>query len=145
MQLTPHFSLNELTRSDTAKRLDIRNEPNDVQIANLHTLAEGLEQVRTKLNSNPIWVTSGFRSMDLNRVIKSKDTSYHTYGLASDFTCPGYGDVPQVMRTLANSSIEFDQLILEHGSWIHIAFPKGTEKPRRQMLSISSSGVLIYE
>lgn len=93
MQLTPHFSLNELTRSDTAKRLDIRNEPNDVQIANLHTLAEGLEQVRTKLNSNPIWVTSGFRSMDLNRVIKSKDTSYHTYGLAADFTCPGYGDV----------------------------------------------------
>jgi hypothetical protein len=145
MQLTPHFSLNELTRSDTAKRLDIRNEPNDVQIANLHTLAEGLEQVRTKLNSNPIWVTSGFRSMDLNRVIKSKDTSYHTYGLAADFTCPNYGDVPQVMRTLANSSIEFDQLILEHGSWIHIAFPKGTDKPRRQMLSISSSGVLIYE
>lgn len=145
MQLTPHFSLNELTRSDTAKRLDIRNEPNDVQIANLHTLAEGLEQVRNKLNSNPIWVTSGFRSMDLNRVIKSKDTSYHTYGLAADFTCPGYGDVHQVMRTLAKSSIEFDQLILEHGSWIHIAFPKGTDKPRRQMLSISNSGVLIYE
>jgi hypothetical protein len=145
MQLTPHFSLDELTRSDTAKRLDIRNDPNDVQVANLHTLAEGLEQVRTKLNSNPIWVTSGFRSMDLNRAIKSKDTSYHTFGLAADFTCPGYGDVPQVMRTLANSSIEFDQLILEHGSWIHIAFPKGTEKPRRQMLSISSSGVLIYE
>jgi hypothetical protein len=145
MQLTPHFSLDELTRSDTAKRLDIRNDPNDVQVANLHTLAEGLEQVRTKLNSNPIWVTSGFRSMDLNRAIKSKDTSYHTFGLAADFTCPGYGDVPQVMRTLANSSIEFDQLILEHGSWIHIAFPKGTDKPRRQMLSISSSGVLIYE
>ena len=145
MQLTPHFSLNELTRSDTAKRLGIRNEPNDVQIANLHTLAEGLEQVRNKLNSNPIWVTSGFRSMDLNRVIKSKDTSYHTYGLAADFTCPGYGDVHQVMRTLAKSSIEFDQLILEHGSWIHIAFPKGTDKPRRQMLSISNSGVLIYE
>lgn len=145
MQLTPHFSLDELTRSDTAKRLDIRNEPNDVQIANLHTLAEGLEQVRTKLNSNPIWVTSGFRSMDLNRVIKSKDTSYHTYGLAADFTCPGYGDVHQVMRTLANSSIEFDQLILEHGAWIHIAFPKGTDTPRRQMLRISNSGVLIYE
>ena len=145
MQLSPHFSLDELTRSDTAKRLDIRNEPNDVQIANLHTLAEGLEQVRTKLNSNPIWVTSGFRSMDLNRVIKSKDTSYHTYGLAADFTCPGYGDVHQVMRTLAKSSIEFDQLILEHGAWIHIAFPKGTDKPRRQMLRISNSGVLIYE
>lgn len=145
MQLTPHFSLKELTRSDTAKRLDIRNEPNDGQLANLHTLAEGLELVRNKLDSNPIRVSSGFRSMDLNRVLKSKDTSYHTYGLAADFTCDAYGDVSDVMKAIAHSSIEFEQLILEYNSWIHIAFPKGTDKARRQMLKISKSGVLIYE
>lgn len=144
MQLTPHFSLDELTRSNTAKRLDIRNEPNDVQVANLHTLAEGLELVRTKFNNNPIRVSSGFRSMDLNRVLKSKDTSYHTFGLAADITIPGY-HVSEVMRTIADSSIEFQQLIFEYNSWIHIAFPKGTDKPKRQMLNINNDGVFFYE
>jgi len=144
-QLTPHFTLHELTHSDTATRLDIDNTPNDVQKNNLMTLAEGLELVRTKLDGHAIRVSSGFRSMDLNRALRSKDTSYHTYGLAADFTCPGFGDVQYIMRTLSRSSIEFDQLILEFGSWIHIAFPQGTDKPRRQMLAISKSGVRIYE
>ena len=145
MQLTDHFTLHELTHSDTATRLDIDNTPNDVQLANLMKLAEGLELVRTKLNGHAIRVSSGFRSMDLNRALRSKDTSYHTYGLAADFSCPGFGDVHDVMRTLVRSSIEFDQLILEFGIWIHVAFPKGTDKPRRQMLSIGKSGVRIYE
>ncbi len=145
MQLTDHFTLHELTHSDTATRLDIDNTPNDVQLANLMKLAEGLELVRTKLNGHAIRVSSGFRSMDLNRALRSKDTSYHTYGLAADFSCPGFGDVHDVMRTLAGSSIEFDQLILEFGRWLHVSFPKGTDKPRRQMLSIGKSGVRIYE
>lgn len=144
MKLTPHFTLEELTHSNTATRLNIANNPNDVQIANLHTLAEGLEKVRSKLNGHPIIVSSGFRSMELNRFLKSKDTSYHTFGLACDFTS-SYGTVQEIMRTLADSTIQFDQLILEYNSWIHIAFPKGTDKPRRQMITISKSGVLIYE
>lgn len=145
MQLSDHFSYQELTHSDTASRLDIDNEPNDVQLSNLTILAEGLEVVRTKLDGHAIRVSSGFRSMDLNRYLRSKDTSYHTFGLAADFTCPGFGDVNHVMRTLASSSIEFDQLILEFGRWIHIAFPKGTDKPRRQMLAIGKSGARVYE
>ena len=142
--MSKHFSLDELTRSDTATRLDINNTPNQVQLTNLYRLAAGLELVRAKFNNNPVRVSSGFRSMDLNRALKSKDTSYHTYGLAADLTIPGY-NVSEVMKTIANSSIEFDQLILEFGRWIHIAFPKGTDKARRQMLRISNSGVLIYE
>ena len=145
MQLSPHFTLAELSHSNTATRLDIDNTPLAEEIANLEILAEGLEQVRTKLDSRPILISSGFRCLELNRALKSKDTSYHTVGLAADFTCPSFNNVHEVMRALADSSIQFDQLILEFGRWIHIAFPKQGEKPRRQMMRIGKSGVLLYE
>ena len=145
MQLSPHFTLAELSHSNTATRLDIDNTPLAEEIANLEILAEGLEQVRTKLDSRPILISSGFRCLELNRALKSKDTSYHTVGLAADFTCPSFGNVQEIMRRLADSSIQFDQLLLEFGFWIHIAFPKQGEKPRRQMMRINKSGVLLYE
>ena len=145
MQLSPHFTLAELSHSNTATRLDIDNTPLAEEIANLEILAEGLEQVRTKLESRPILISSGFRCLELNRALKSKDTSYHTVGLAADFICPSFGNVHEVMRTLADSSIQFQQLILEYGQWIHTAFPKQGEKPRRQMMRIGKSGVLLYE
>ena len=144
MQLSPHFTLAELSHSNTATRLDIDNTPLAEEIANLEILAEGLEQVRTKLDSRPILISSGFRCLELNRALKSKDTSYHILGLAADFTST-YGNVQEIMRRLADSSIQFDQLILEFGRWIHIAFPKQGEKPRRQMMRIGKSGVLLYE
>lgn len=144
MQLSPHFTLAELSHSNTATRLDIDNTPLAEEIANLEILAEGLEQVRTKLDSRPILISSGFRCLELNRALKSKDTSYHILGLAADFTST-YGNVQEIMRRLADSSIQFDQLILEFGRWIHIAFPKQGEKPRRQMMRIGRSGVLLYE
>ena len=142
---SPHFTLAELTHSNTATRLDIDNTPLAEEIANLEILAEGLEQVRTKLDSSPILISSGFRCLELNRALKSKDTSYHILGLAADFICPSFGNVHEVMRTLADSSIQFQQLIIEFGRWIHVSFPKQGEKPRRQMMRISKSGVLLYE
>lgn len=145
MQLSPHFTLAELSHSNTATRLDIDNTPLAEEIANLEILSQGLEQVRTKLDSRPILISSGFRCLELNRALKSKDTSYHTLGLAADFTCPSFGNIHEVMRALADSSIQFDQLILEFGRWIHIAFPKQEEKPRKQMMRIGKSGVLLYE
>jgi len=144
VQLSPHFTLAELSHSNTATRLGIDNTPLAEEIANLEILAEGLEQVRTKLDSRPILISSGFRCLELNRALKSKDTSYHILGLAADFTST-YGNVQEVMRAIADSSIQFDQLILEFGKWIHIAFPKQGEKPRRQMMRIGKSGVLLYE
>lgn len=144
MYLSEHFSLEEMTHSNTAVRLQLDNEPNEVQLSNLHRLCEGMEDVRTKLGSLPIVVSSGFRSMDVNRAVGSKDSSYHTYGLACDFICPRYGSIDDVFLDLAGSSIEFDKLILEFNSWIHIQFAKGTDKPRRQTLIIDKEGVRPY-
>ncbi len=142
--MTPHFSLDELIFSNTAIRLDIDNTPAEAELKNLQRLAEGLEQIRTKLESNPIKISSGYRCLKLNRVLKSRDTSYHTRGLAADFTCPQFGSVGEVMRAIADSSIEFDQLIFEFDSWIHIGFSEASPKPRRQMLTIDKKGVRPY-
>lgn len=143
--MTPHFTLDELTFSNTATRLNIDNTPTSEALANLEILAQGLEAVREKLYSNPIRISSAYRCYKLNRLLKSRDTSYHVKGLAADFTCHAFGTVPEVMRALADSSIEFDQLILEFNSWIHIGFAGATSKPRRQMMVIDKSGVKVYK
>ena len=144
MYLTDHFSTEELCHSNTAIRLGLNNTPNQVQLTNLKTLAEGLEHVRSKLGGLPIIISSGFRSMDVNRAVGSKDTSFHTFGLAADFICPRYGSVDDVFHAVVSSSIEYDQLIKEFDRWIHIGFPKGTDKPRRQSLIIDKTGVKAY-
>ena len=141
MKLSEHFSLIEFTRSQTASRYGIDNTPNEEQLENLKTLAKGLEDVRTKLDSNPINISSGFRCEALNDRLGSKRTSRHIMGLAADLTCDRYGDVERIFNVLKESSIGFDQLILEYNSWIHISFPKEGEEPRRQVLVIDKNGV----
>ena len=65
-------------------------------------------------------------------------------GLACDFTCDRYAHVGRVFEVIADSSIPFDQLILEYDSWIHIAFPSEGAEPRRQVLVIDREGARIY-
>ena len=144
MRLSDHFTLIEFTRSQTASRHGIDNTPNEEQLENLKTLAKGLEDVRTKLDNNPINISSGFRCQDLNDRLGSKRTSRHILGLAADFTCDRYDSVGRVFEVLADSSIEFDQLILEYDSWIHISFPKKGDKAKRQVLIIDKNGAHFY-
>ena len=144
MRLSEHFSLEELCRSQLAARHGIINKPNDIQLENLKTLAKGMELVRTKLDSLPIIVSSGFRCEALNDLLGSKRTSAHIRGLAADFTCDRYAHVGRVFDVLAESSIPFDQLIYEFNSWIHIAFPPEGEEPRRQVLVIDREGARFY-
>jgi hypothetical protein len=124
-----------------ASRHGIDNKPNDIQLENLKTLAKGMELVRTKLDSLPIIISSGFRCEALNDLLGSKRTSQHIMGLACDFTCDRYAHVGRVFEVIADSSIPFNQLILEYNSWIHIAFPVEGDEPRRQVLTIDKSGV----
>ena len=138
MKLSPHFSLEELTHSDTATRLDIDNTPTVEIIDNLTFLAEQLEDVRNLLGT-PMLVSSGYRSLSLNRHLGSKDTSAHTKGLAIDFISPSYGNPDSIVKAIVESSIEYDQVILEFGRWVHLAFSK--DAPRKQALIIDKKGV----
>ena len=127
MQLSAHFSLRELTKSQTAERLGIANEPDDEAVENLIILCDMiLEPVRNHYDT-PFVPNSGFRCLDLNRAIGSSDTSQHTTGEAVDFEVPG---VPNKDLALwVQDNCKFAQLILEFykdddpaSGWVHCSY-----------------------
>jgi uncharacterized protein YcbK (DUF882 family) len=143
MQLSEHFSLEELTRSEVAERKGLDNTPNASEIANLTRLAALLEQVRSLLNK-PIMLNSGFRSKPVNDSVGSKDSSQHRIGCAADIRVPGMTP-KQVVEAIIASDIGYDQIIEEFSSWTHISVPNTIEtKPRKQALIIDKAGTRIF-
>ena len=143
MQLSEHFSLEELTRSEVAERKGLDNTPNASEIANLTRLAALLEQVRSLLNK-PIMLNSGFRSKPVNDSVGSKDSSQHRIGCAADIRVPGMTP-KQVEEAIIASDIGYDQVIEEFSSWTHISVPNTIEtKPRKQALIIDKAGTRIF-
>ena len=134
--MTEHFSLDELTASQEATRHGINNKPSEKVVENLRMLAALLEQVRELLGGGAIRISSGFRSLVLNRHIGSNDTSAHVRGWAADFTCPSFGTPLEVAKKIAGSNLKFDQMIYE-GTWIHISCDP---KNRRQLLTATFKG-----
>ena len=141
MNLTEHFSLEELTHTDH-RQFD--NTPNDAEIANLQRLAEFLEQVKTVLGDKPVMINSAFRSKQVNDSVGSKDTSQHRLGCAADIRVPGMTP-NQVIQTIMQSDIQYDQIIREFDSWTHISIPNNpNDTPRKQALIIDKTGTRIY-
>ena len=141
MNISEHFTLEELSFSDTAVRLGIDNTPPPEIIAHLEVNAAGLEQIR-RVTGHPLSVHSGFRCEALERVLTAKDfaswcarhgkdpaTAWpeyferkaHPKGYATDFTCPAFGTPLEIIRAVKASGIKFDQLI-EEGTWAHASF-----------------------
>lgn len=142
--ITPHFTLDELTASETAERNGWDNNPNGYERENLKRLADLLEQVKVVLGGKPIMISSGFRSKRVNDSVGSKDTSQHRIGCAADFKVPGMTP-DQVVRALMISGLNYDQVISEFGRWIHISVPNTIDTPaRRQALIIDKSGTRNY-
>jgi hypothetical protein len=140
VQLSPHFSLSEFTLSQTASRLGVDNTPDETVIARLKQTAEGMEEVRDLLGGKPILISSGYRSLAVNRALGSSDTSAHVKGYAVDFICPAFGSPLAICKALSKSKgFEFDQLIEEKGQWVHISFDP---RMRREVLTYNG---LIYK
>lgn len=127
MKLTEHFSLEEFTHSQTAIRKAIPNRPSPHVIANLLHAAEQMEKVRKLLGNKPITISSGYRSPKLNEAVGGSKTSAHMLGYAADFICPSCGPPIDVVRKIAASDLEFDQVIQE-GTWVHISFDPQNRK-----------------
>lgn len=140
MNLSEHFTLEELTASQTAARLGIDNSPTDEIVAVLKETAAGMENVRALLGK-PITVSSGYRCQLLNRAVHGQPNSQHTTGQAVDFICPAYGTPQKIVNAILKSDIEFDQCILELDEWVHISF---SHAPRMQALVIDHDGTRIY-
>lgn len=141
--LSTHFTLSELTDSQTAARQGIDNTPDAATIERLKLTCYGLEEVRKELGGKPILISSGFRSAALNSAVGGSQGSQHLLGQAVDFTCPSFGTPAEIVRRLVDSAIQFDQVILEFYApvkktgWVHISF---SDRNRRHALVIDKSG-----
>lgn len=141
MNLTEHFTLEELTHTD---HREFDNTPNESEVANLQRLAEFLEKVKYMLDMRPIMVNSAFRSKAVNDAVGSKDTSQHRIGCAADIRVPGMTP-DEVVRVLMASGLPYDQIIREFDSWTHISVPSNAgDEPRRQALIIDKTGTRYF-
>ena len=144
MNLSTHFTLEELTSSEVAARMGFDNTPNEDEIQNLRRLAVLLESVKSAVSMKPVMINSGFRSKKVNDAVGSKDTSQHRLGCAADIRVPGMTPRQVVDACIANG-VPFDQIILEFDSWTHISVPNTPEtKPRGQRLIIDKAGTRPY-
>lgn len=141
MNLSAHVTLAEFQDSSTATTHGINNKMNESQIASAKLLCENVfEPLRLYLNT-PIKISSGFRSVQLNKMIKGSSTSQHTKGEAMDLQIGANGFF------FIKDKLDFDQLIWEFGndenpSWIHVSF---SSKNRKQVLKATKkNGKTIY-
>lgn len=127
MKLSKNFTLSEMTKSQTASRKKIDNTPGPEEIANLQALVEKVLQPIRDHYGRPVTVSSGFRSVKLNKAIGGSKTSQHCTGNAADIEIAG---VPNLeLAKFIEDNLEFDQLILEcynskdpNSGWVHVSY-----------------------
>ena len=144
MQLSKHFTLEELTFSDAAMRHGIDNTPNDEIVENLKRLCDRiLEPIRDIVHKS-VHVTSGYRSPVVNSLVGSKVTSQHVRGCAADIKVPGVS--PDVLiKAIIGAGLPYEQVIREFDNWVHISVPNDPNgKPKRQALIIDNKGTRPY-
>ena len=132
-QISPHFSLEELTRTDTG----LENDPGMALAGNMARLANTLEEVRELLGV-PLRINSGFRSEEVNRRVGGVRNSAHLFARAADFVPVGMS-IEEAFESIKKSGIVWDQLILEP-TWIHLGISCAREKPRQQCLIATMQG-----
>jgi zinc D-Ala-D-Ala carboxypeptidase len=141
MNLTTHFTLEELTHTD---HREFDNTPNEQELENLKRLAAFLEEVKTVLGGRPIMVNSAFRSKQVNDAVGSRDSSQHRIGCAVDIRVPELTP-DQVVQAIKASDLPYDQLIREFDRWTHISIPNiAGGEPRKQVLIIDKQGTRNY-
>ena len=144
MNLSPHFTLEELTHSEVAARNGWDNSPTQEEINNLQRLAYLLEKVKEAVGGKPVMINSGFRSKQVNDAVGSKDSSQHRLGCAADIRVPGMNP-RQVVDACISKSVLFDQIILEFDAWTHISVSSDpTLAPRHSRLIIDKQGTRNY-
>ena len=145
MKISPNLNLAEITRSDTAKRHGIDNTPTAEHLENFKLLADKVFEPIREHFKTPIFISSGYRSKDLNSFIKGSLSSQHCTGQAIDIDMDGSnGEVTnRMVFDFIKNKLDFDQLIWEFGTdfnpdWVHVSYVKG--KNRKQKLKAVRSG-----
>lgn len=148
MNLTKNFTLSEMTKSDTALRLGLENEPDDQQLSALKVLCEKvLQPVRDHFQKG-VKVNSALRTLPVNRAIGSSDNSHHVRGMAADIEIPGVANADLAQWIVDN--LDFTQVILEFytvgvpdSGWVHVSYVP--EDLRKQVLTATKqNGKTVY-
>lgn len=151
--VTPHFSLRELTRSDTALRLGIENIPTDIHLKNLTILCERvLEPVRAVWGA--VRINSGYRSLALNMAVNPftstiNKLSRHCTGQAVDFEVDGIPNA-QIAEWCRDNLPEYHQIILEfytpgapNSGWVHVSYVEDFQK-KECLTAVREHGKTVY-
>ena len=135
MNQLKYFTLKEMINSNTAKSKGIDNTPTWSVVLNLLELVQNVLDPIREAYKKPITVNSGYRCIELNRAIGSKDNSQHILGLAADITVGSREANKQLFEFIQSNIKEWDQLINENNyQWIHISYNKNNN--RKQVLSL---------
>ena len=147
MQLTRNFTLREMIKSDTARRFDLDNTPDDYQVQNLRILCEEvLQPLRDALG--PIRVNSGFRNGIVNEAVGGSRKSDHCHGFAADIEVEGMSNYALALYIAEN--FDFTQLILEFytpgitdSGWVHVSYDDRNLK-KEVLTAVRERGRTIY-
>ena len=147
-QLTRNFSLHELTKSETALRYDMENNPGPAEAANLTELAGKVLQPIRDHYQKGVKINSGFRHPDVNAKVGGSRTSDHTKGMAADLEIPGVPNA-ELAQFIADN-LEFTQLILEFytpgisdSGWVHVSYDPNNLK-KQVMTATKQGGKTVY-
>lgn len=147
-KLSPHFTLGEFLRSQTASRRGIPNIPNEDQIARMSALCVNVLEPTRAHFGRPVLISSGFRSLALNTAIGGSPTSQHPKGEAADWEIPGIPN-PEVAEWV-HRHLNYDQLILEcyipgqpNSGWIHTGY-SGAPHKNQELTAVRRRGKIVY-
>lgn len=143
--LTDHFTLQEMTFSQTASRMGLDNTPSPAAIENLTRLCLLLERVRA-VCGRPVTISSGYRSAEVNKAVGSHaEHSQHIQGCAADLVIKGMA-LDDIIKAVMDAKLPYDQMIREFddnkgGGWVHISVPSFPwSQPRKEVLIIDRKG-----
>lgn len=129
-----HFTLDELCRSATATAKGIDNTPSPDTVDNLQALTDNILDPLREAWGGPVTVTSGYRSLTLNRAVGGAVSSQHMKGEAADITVGSRKDNMRLFNLIRSMKLPFDQLIFEKGDrtvgpdWVHVSFSKSRRR-----------------
>jgi zinc D-Ala-D-Ala carboxypeptidase len=143
MNLSKHFTLEEMTQSQTASRAGIDNTPLNPVIVSLQYGCEKILEPIRAIGGNIIIVSSGYRCEALNALIGGSKSSQHCRGEAADINMVGKTPL-ELMKIIVASCIIYDQLIYEFGRWVHVSWKRYGVNRRMIMKAESVNGKTVY-
>lgn len=142
MHLSDHFTLEELSHSDTARAEGIPNQPTGAEVEALRALCQNvLEPLRQALGRS-VKVNSGYRGPVLNRRLRGATSSQHLAGEAADIQCPGV-PVAEVFKLAIRLGLPFDQIIYEasrSARWVHVSHRAGGNRGDIRTATFDATG-----